>query len=274
MKKLFLLSVLLIAVASLRATTIIVDQNGGGQFTTIQAAIDAASSGDTVKVWPGTYSSEQINLNKNIVLMGSGYENTVITGTFNPTVFVNTGKIQWFQISSTGGNGIELKGGSVQNCVIVGTSDVGIYVPSGTSQVINCVIYQCTNYGIFISGGIVNVTNCISRSTITSYYGFYRYSGTLNLSYSNGRSYYTSGNQGNVNCDPPFTNPPVDFHIGENTSCSWNTGNPSLLDPDGSRSDMGYFGGPDCPIYPTVVEILIEPSGNNINLKAKARANY
>lgn len=61
MKKLFVLSVFLICATSIWATTIVVDQNGGGQFTTIQAAINAASSGDTVKVWPGTYSSEQIN---------------------------------------------------------------------------------------------------------------------------------------------------------------------------------------------------------------------
>jgi len=37
---------------------------------------------------------------------------------------------------------------------------------------------------------------------------------------------------------------------------------------------MGYFGGPECPIYPTVFEIIITPNGNNINLEAKGRANY
>lgn len=273
MKKLFILSVFLICAASIQATTIIVDQNGGGQFTTINAAINAASSFDTVKVWPGTYSTEQINLNKNIVLAGSGYENTVITGNFNPSILMSSGMLQWFQISSTAGNGINLVGGTVNNCVIVGTATYGINIPSGTSsQVINCVIYNCGGDGIISQGGTVNVTNCISR--INGNYGFRRASGTFNLSYSNGTYYATSGNQGCVNCDPPFANPPVDFHIGENTSCSWNTGNPSLLDPDGSRSDMGYFGGPKCPIYPVVVEILIEPNGNNINLKAKARANY
>jgi len=275
-KKLFVLSVILILVVPLKATTIIVDQNGGGPFTTIQAGISAASSGDTVKVWPGIYNTEQVDLNKNITLMGSGYENTVITGNFNPTIFVKSGRLQWFRICSTNGRGIELSGGTVKNCVIVGSSSDGIYVLSGTSQVINCVLYQNGGYGIYApSSGVVNVTNSISRSNG----GPYNYRGnsgltSLYLSYSNGSRVWTAGNQGCVDCNPPFQNPPLDFHIAEDPSCSWNTGNPSLPDPDGSIGDMGYFGGPDCPIYPTVVEILIEPNGNNINLKAKARANY
>ena len=278
MNKLFILFVSMLIVLPLWATTIVVDQNGGGQFTTIQAAIQAASSGDTVKVWPGYYDTEQVNLNKNITLMGSGNESTVITGNSNPTIVMSSGRLQWFQITSTGGNGINLSGGTVKNCVIVGCSTYGIYVPSGTSsQVINCVLYQNGVYGIYAYGTattVVNVTNCISR--LNGSQGFYRagYSTTLNLSYSNGSHVSTTGNQGCVDCDPNFTNPPLDFHIAENPYCSWDTGNPSLPDPDGSIGDMGYFGGPDCPIYPTVVEILIEPNGNNINLKAKARANY
>jgi len=184
MKKLFVLSVIFILVAPLGATTIIVDQNGGGQFTTIQAAINAASSGDTVKVWPGTYSSEQVNLNKNITLMGSGYENTIITGGFNPTVLMSSGKFQWFMISSSGGRGIVLSGGIVKNCVIVGTSTQGIFGQSGSSTVTNCVIHQSGSNGIeTATSATINVINCISR--LNGNYGYAGYNGTLNLSYSN-----------------------------------------------------------------------------------------
>ena len=276
MKKLIVISVILILVVPLRATTLIVDLNGGGQYTTIMAAIQDASSTnhDTVKVWPGIYN-EQVTLSKDITLMGSGHEDTFITGSFNPaTIIMTSGRLQWFQITSTGGNGINLSGGTVKNCVIIGSSGNGIYVPSGTSQIINCVLYQNVGAGIYLASGVVNVTNCISRGN-----GSYGYRGyvniSLNLSYSNGNRYYTAGNTGVVDCDPGFVNPPLDFHIAEDLLCSWNTGNPSLPDPDGSIADMGYFGGPDCPIYPVVVQILIEPNGNgNINLTAKARANY
>lgn len=275
MKKLIVLSVILILVIPLRATTYIVDQNGGGQFTTIQPAIQAASSGDTVKVWPGIYN-EQVTLNKDITLMGSGHEDTFIIGNSNPMVLVSSGRLQWFQITSTGGNGINLSGGTVKNCVIIGCSTYGIYGSSGTAQIINCVVYQNVGFGIYaVVGCTLNVTNCISRQNGSFGFAAQSSSTVFNLSYSNGSRSLTDGNVGCVDCDPGFWAPPLDFHIAEDPLCSWNTGNPSLPDPDGSIADMGYFGGPDCPIYPVVVQILIEPNGNgNINLTAKARANY
>jgi len=46
-------------------------------FPTIQSAIDAAKSGDTVKVLPGTYT-EQLFINKSMTLLGSGAASTVI----------------------------------------------------------------------------------------------------------------------------------------------------------------------------------------------------
>jgi hypothetical protein len=255
------------------ATIIIVDKNGGGNFISIQSAINAAVSNDTVKVWPGTYF-EQVTLNKNVVLMGSVYENTVITGSFNPTITMSSGNLQWFMISSLAGNGITLSGGTVKNCVISSCSTGGIYCGSGGPNVINCISKDNGGYGMWVGGsGVLNIINCISMpNSSTGFYRGYWGSGTLNLSYSNGSRDYTSGNQGCIDSDPYFTSD-KDYHISEGSPC-WNSGNPSLQDPDGSYSDMGYFGGPDCPIYPVVFEVLIEPSGSTINLKAKGRANY
>lgn len=276
MKKLFILSVILILVVPLSANTIIVDQNGGGQFTTIQAAIQAASSGDTVKVWPGTYNTEQVNLNKTIVLMGSGYENTSIVSNFNPAVRISAGILQWFMITSLNGDGMVLDGTQavVRSCVIANCLGRGIVSNTGTNSIINCVLVNNSNSGVQAdAGATINVTNCIARPN--GGVGFDRpgyTGGVLNLSFSNGSNTYTTGNQGVININPAFVSA-IDFHISQGSPC-WDTGNTSLTDPDGSRSDMGYFGGPDCPIYPTVFEILIEPNGNNINLKAKARANY
>jgi hypothetical protein len=257
-------------------TTLIVDKYGGGQFTSIQPAIDAASPNDTVKVWPGDYS-EQVNLNKNITLMGSGYENTRIVAppNTNPAAYVSSGRLQWFYISNPAGRGIIISGGIVRNCAIVGcTGGSGIYSSAGSSTVMNCVIVRNSGYGIESQpGAIISATNCISRSNTG--YGFWAYSfygAVLNLSYSNGSVVGTTGNQGVIDKDPVFTSD-LDFHISEGSPC-WNAGNPSYSDPDGSLSDMGYFGGPDCPIYPVVTQIIISPSGNTITLSAKARANY
>ena len=53
----------------------------GGDFATIQAAIDAANPGDTIVIGPGTYH-ENITINKaNLTLTGSG-PGVVIAGTF------------------------------------------------------------------------------------------------------------------------------------------------------------------------------------------------
>ncbi|MCD4696715.1 MAG: hypothetical protein K8S16_10795, partial [Bacteroidales bacterium] len=47
---------------------IIVDQSGGGNYTSIQEGINNANNGDTVLVYPGTYY-ENINYNgKNITV--------------------------------------------------------------------------------------------------------------------------------------------------------------------------------------------------------------
>jgi len=267
----FLLLILLLSQLSF-SNIIIVDQNGIGDYTTIQEGIDAAVEKDTVKVYPGTYE-EQIILIKEIVLMGSGYENTIITSSVDPTIKMSKGIIQWFTITSMGGDGIAISGGTIKNCVINSCAKVGIYMPEGFASVINTIIVNSGSAGIFVDKGTLNVTNSISQ--FNAGYGFARsrYSGGhLNLSYSNGATSYTYGNQGVINQNPLFFSS-TDFRIPPH-SPSWDTGNPTLKDPDGSRSDMGYFGGPDAPIYPTVFEIIIEPSGNNIKLKAKARANY
>ncbi len=67
------------------AKSIIVSQFGGGDYYTIQEAIDYATSGDTIHVWAGTYY-EKIIVNKTVTLIGNGSKETVIDGGGSGTV--------------------------------------------------------------------------------------------------------------------------------------------------------------------------------------------
>ena len=243
---------------------------GTGQtYTTIQSAVNAASVGDTIKVLPGIYN-EAININKNVVVQGSGYETTRIMSANDPTITMSTGKIMWFSITSTAGDGASVSGGIITNCVIAGCARNGVsFSPSSTGSIKNCVLIGNARNGadhssFFYSGG--SAVNCISWRN-----GGYGFSGLAGVTYCDG--WVDGSGSNNINSDPIFVSG-NDFHILPTSPC-FQTGNPADVNPDGSRSDMGYFGGSDCPIYPVVTKIVIIPSGNGqVQIQATAQANY
>lgn len=75
-----------------------VAQIGDREFTTIQGAIDAAVSGDTVQIKPGTYA-EDLTISKKITLLGSGAgeAGTILTGTVSVAADGVTLDGIWFQ---------------------------------------------------------------------------------------------------------------------------------------------------------------------------------
>jgi len=99
-----------------------VDDDGPADFHTIQEAINAASSGDTIFVHSGTYY-ENVVVNKTVTVVGENSYDTIIDGGGTPPVVRVTShrvEIRHFTIRNSGrvwnGYGLELN--NVRNCSI------------------------------------------------------------------------------------------------------------------------------------------------------------
>ena len=82
----FIFTLIIGFTGSLLADTIAVDLAGGGDYTTIHAAVDAAADGDTILVMSGTFiisaADGVIAINAELHLLGSGYDLPDDGGTF------------------------------------------------------------------------------------------------------------------------------------------------------------------------------------------------
>jgi len=90
--------------------TFYVGGSGGGNYSTIQSAIDASSDGDTVFVYNGWYSETNITINNSINLVGQSKYSTYIDGSGNGEiikVYADNVNISGFAIRN-GDDGIQL----------------------------------------------------------------------------------------------------------------------------------------------------------------------
>jgi len=155
MKKIFcvlglLVMICMISVVSLQAAVINVPTN----YTTIQAAINAATSGDTINVAAGIYH-EQITINKPLTINGAG--GAVLDGT--PTLLTPP--------------------------LAVGAWTTGVKIKSGNVTFNNMDVTNFTQDGIIIGyeastpGSLKNVhiTNCSISNIQPGYWGFGIYAG-------------------------------------------------------------------------------------------------
>lgn len=156
------LALLASSAAPVPATTHVVDVNGGADYTAIIPAVSAASEGDTILVYPGTYTGED---NRNIGRHGMNLVFLAVPDSRAPVTIDGTGTtsdrgfyfhdgedattlVHGFTIqnfTAQSGAGIRIVGASptIESCVFLGnhaTSQGGaVYLVTSSSMVSDCV---------------------------------------------------------------------------------------------------------------------------------------
>ena len=168
-----LLVALLFPGLGLAQTTWVVDPTGGGNFTTIQAALSDPQviDGDQVLVMPGTYLENLNTLGKALFLKSAdGASQTIVDGNaVDSVMYFNSGETLATVVDGfTLRNGRAWDGGGIQ---IVADAVTGL--PSSPS-ILNCIIEDNVGSGggggISIRDGSPEFTNCLVRNNQTTFY--------------------------------------------------------------------------------------------------------
>jgi hypothetical protein len=281
-----------------------VKQLGGGDYLTIGDAIDNAFQGDVIEVYAGRYE-EAVVVDKELTLKGMGPQVvTIVVPQQADAITVNTSSpvsISGFKISS-GTHGIVFLVSDftceIKNCVIEGCGGSGIYlrniVPFNISILNNTIVSNVSD-GVHLEVTVMSPScTAVVAGNIIAFnggYGLYnsaRYGTTENfISYNDlfsnsaGNYYPVLPNFGDISENPQFVDKDAGNYVLANSSSCINSGREGSAynDPDGSRNDMGAYGGPDCASYwpypvgaPIVTQISATPTsvpqGSTITIEA------
>ncbi|WP_094227910.1 lectin like domain-containing protein [Methanolobus psychrotolerans] len=146
-------------------STIIVNNSGSADFTTIDEAIDAASDGDTILIEPGTYS-ENLALTENNISLLSSTGNSEDVHIISPdsdeyTIHITADNVTISGVNVSGGYaGIYAYGSNgcnITNCYAMDNSMFGIYLyHSQNNTILNCTISNNTFYGLAVMSSANN----------------------------------------------------------------------------------------------------------------------
>lgn len=167
---------------TVKSKTIYVDEHGGKDYTSIQSAINAANTDDTIYVYNGIYN-ENISISKTINLIGENKNTTIINGGGHEDVLyisadhinisdftIQNGTVKLYSYNQ-GGVGIDVCSNynSITNNIITSNPYYGIYIHNFN----NNVIYSnnINNNGDGIMFGESN-NNAISGNTIENNYQY------------------------------------------------------------------------------------------------------
>ena len=286
--------VTMVVASSVYAATITVKQDGTGDYTTITEAINNAGFEDIIKVYPGQNPyQEDVVIDKDLTLIGSGPQLVKIVSP-SPLHGITVesfmkATIIGFEITSER-DGIYVETNAdvvIKNNCIVNNLQNGISFHGGSNtSIINNTIFQNGNNGITNNqhGIVVSIINNIIANNSGN--GVYMRNIDPQISYNNvfanGANYtYCSPDIGNISENPRFVAPSSGNYVLRTDSPCINVGRPGSADSDldGTRNDMGAYGGPDCASYwpyppgaPVITNLNVTPTsvpkGSTITIDA------
>src|SRR3989304_1717934 len=265
-----------------KAATLCVEKSGAnGCYTSIQAAVDVANSGDTIEVHPESYS--EVNIHKNVVIIGiAGPERTTImalSGNAGNVGSNSTVTIRGFRISG-GTNGVYVANATLtlRNNEIIGTAGHGVYCYSAYTLSTTCNVINNTIDG---SGGegiqTANPADAQNRrGTSNIFISSNMILDSINISAPSSASCFYNTITGVVlgtscsstqTADPLFI--PGNYCAVQSASPSIDAGSPSPTDndPDGTRNNQGACGGPYAAAFwpypsggPVITNLTVTPA--------------
>ncbi|WP_455393240.1 NosD domain-containing protein [[Eubacterium] cellulosolvens] len=260
--------------------TLYVGGTGGGNYSSIQSAINAASNGDTIFVYSGTYN-ENLIVNRQLTLVGEDKFTTIIDPQSSGTAILiqsNWVNITGFTITNCGVDGIYLvarKHIRIEDNIISNNTNEGVDVNSNSDNVTiaNNIIKNC-RWGILFSGS--NKDNLITNNKLSNHQvGIYFWS--LNTKNSivgntisdNSASYYAleiANSNNNMIYHNNFVNNL--FPARDNSNNQWDSGYPGGGNFWGNYNGTDRLQGPNqnIPGNDGIGDINISiPGGSNID---------
>ena len=163
---------------SFNGSTLYVGGTGPGNYSSIQAAIDNATSGDIIYVYNGIYQ-ENIQVNKSLYLKGENKNTTIIDGRYldnTVTILVDPVYISNFTITNGSYYGILLDNSRwslISNVIVYNNSDTGIYARSSFNcEIRNNLIYN-NDYGIYLNLNSRNFSILNNNITLNDFRGIF-----------------------------------------------------------------------------------------------------
>jgi len=194
-----ILFICLVVLITSSATAATLEVGQGKTYSTIQSAIDAAKTGDTIIVSEGIYIENPVINTNGISIIGNNKENTIIDGNNKSSGIrideVNNVVISGFTIKNSGGGGSEVagvtiykgNGNTVSNLNVINNYvGISLYQASNGNTVSGNIVdsnFGKLGYGIYLHTS--NDNKIFNNNIKNNKVGIYLYDSKTNRIYSN-----------------------------------------------------------------------------------------